>query len=224
MMRLAGSLACLVWETIVTDGTWMDVKPQSVGCDLTEGTRRADSSPALVGPIKLGIGCFTMMGRKILAQSQGGVVRPPLFSILWRPLRCTMCLDPNCEARTGLHYMWNAQQYLSNAQKELVSIHHERCRVNEEHWDIFRLPIVLPAHDVSRECRSRYYRALGLATRTHHLEQRERVLREGCRKAHQALLTQLARFGGINEISAIATESEMGPQGQPRKRRRTNDA
>ncbi|KAK1504341.1 hypothetical protein CABS01_16917 [Colletotrichum abscissum] len=86
-----------------------------------------------------------------------------------------MCLDPNCEARTGLHYMWNAQQYLSNAQKELVSIHHERCRVNEEHWDIFRLPIVLPAHDVSRECRSRYYRALGLATRTHHLEQRERL-------------------------------------------------
>ncbi|KAK1451019.1 uncharacterized protein CCOS01_16931 [Colletotrichum costaricense] len=140
------------------------------------------------------------------------------------PQRCTMCLDPNCEARTGLLSMWNAQQYLSNAQKELVSIHHERCRVNEEHWDIFRLPIVLPAHDVSGECRSRYYRALGLATRMHHLEQRERVLREGCRKAHQALLTQLARFGGINEISAIATESQMGPQGQPRKRRRTNEA
>ncbi|KAK1703158.1 uncharacterized protein BDZ83DRAFT_645047 [Colletotrichum acutatum] len=86
MMRLAGSLACLVWETIVTDGTWMDVKPQGVGCDLTEGIRRADGSPALVGPIKLGIGCFTVTGRKILAQSQGGVVRPPLFSILLRPL------------------------------------------------------------------------------------------------------------------------------------------
>ncbi|EXF86231.1 hypothetical protein CFIO01_02290 [Colletotrichum fioriniae PJ7] len=135
-----------------------------------------------------------------------------------------MRLDPNCEARTALHYMWNPQQYLSNAQNELVSIHHERCRINEEHRDIFRLPIVLPAHGVSGEWRSRYYRALGLVTRMQHLDQRERVLREGCQKAHQALLIQLARFGGIKEISAIATESHMGPQGQPRKRCRTSDA
>ncbi|OHE90464.1 hypothetical protein CORC01_14230 [Colletotrichum orchidophilum] len=211
-MRLAGSLACLAEET-KTEGTWMDVKPQ----DLTKEVRLQ-----LVGHggsnVKLGI------GRKIQAQSQGGVARPLLFPILLRPLRGTMCLDPNCEAQTALHYMWNVQQYLSGAQKELVFIYNERFRIDEEHRDIFRLPIGLPAHDVSGEWRSRYYRALSLVTRMHHLDQRERVLREGCQRAHQALLIQLARFGGIEEISAIATESQMGPQGQPRKRRRTSDA
>ncbi|OHE93873.1 hypothetical protein CORC01_10772 [Colletotrichum orchidophilum] len=89
---------------------------------------------------------------------------------------------------------------------------------------MFRLPIALPAHGVSGECQSKYYRALGLETQTLHLDRRERALREGCQKAHQTLLRQLATFGGIMEISAIATESQMGRQEQPIKRRRTSNA